>query len=94
MSPWSMNAEALRFENGLIDSNANANLNHFKSYNDFVENCTAEIQAEEPVCAQELYAILDNCIQQVLIDENADCRALLEKANSDFQKNYLDNLNY
>ena len=54
----------------------------------------ADIQPEEPVCAQELYGILDSCLQEVLTNENADCAAILEKANNDFQQNYLDNLTY
>ncbi len=49
---------------------------------------------EEPICAQELYGILDGCIQEVLTNKDADCAALLEKANSDFQSNYLDNIDY
>ena len=53
-----------------------------------------KLHPEEPVCAQELYGILDNCIQAVLTDKNADCAELLKKANSDFQQNYLDNLDY
>ena len=51
-------------------------------------------KAEEPICAQELYGILDNCIQEVLTNKDADCAALLEKACSDFQKNYLDNIEF
>lgn len=94
MSPWSEQAEILQFENSLIEKNANLNLNHVKLYNDFVANCTAEIQAEEPVCAQELNGVLDGCIQRVLADENADCAELLEKANADFQKKYLNNITY
>ena len=38
-----------------------------------------EIQAEEPVCAQELYGILDSCIQEVLTNKDADCAALLKR---------------
>lgn len=94
MSPWSEQAESLTYLNNLIDEKANSNPNHVKLYNEFVENCPAEIQAEEPVCAQELYGILDSCIQEVMTDENADCAAILEKANSDFQQNYLDNLDF
>lgn len=94
LSPWSEYAEALTYLNNLIGEKANSNPNHVKLYNDFVENCPAEIQAEEPVCAQELYGILDSCIQEVLTNENADCAAILEKANSDFQHNYLDNLDF
>lgn len=94
MKPWSGNAESVKFENDLIDKNANSNPNHVKLYNEFVESGKADIQPEEPVCAQELYGILDGCIQEVLTNENADCAAVLEKANADFQRNYLDNLDY
>ena len=37
-----------------------------------------------------LYALLDACIQEVLTNENADCAALIQKAASDFQQNYLE----
>lgn len=94
MSTWSQKAESVAVSNAMIDEYANSNPNHVKLYNDFVANCPADIQAEEPVCAQELYVTLDGCIQAVLTDENADCAAILEKANADFQSNYLDNLGY
>ncbi|MBQ8526638.1 MAG: extracellular solute-binding protein [Clostridia bacterium] len=94
MKPWSGEAESVQYEYDLINKYANGNPNHFRLYNEFVENGTAEIQPEEPVCAQELYSVLDSCIQEVLTDENADCAAILEKANNDFQVNYLDNLAY
>lgn len=94
MSIWSDKSEGFRFENELIDKMANANPNHVRLYNEFVANCPAEIQPEEPVCAQELYQILDGCIQEVLVNENADPAAILEKANADFQINYLDSLTY
>ena len=94
MSVWNSNAESLAYEHKLIDENANSNPNHVKLYNEFVANCPAEIQPEEPVCAQELYGILDNCIQEVLTNKDADCAALIESAVADFQANYLDNLTY
>lgn len=94
MSVWSQNAESVKAENSLIDEYANSNINHVKLYNDFVADCPAKIQPEEPVCAQELYATLDNCIQEVLVNKDADCAAVLEKANADFQVNYLDNVDY
>lgn len=49
-----------------------------------------KVKPEEPMNCQDLYAILDSCIQAVLTDENADPAALIKQANSDFQKNYLD----
>lgn len=95
MSPWNVDSEAVKYQYELIDKYANADPAHVKLYNDFVQNHEGcELRPEEPVCAQELYGILDSAIQAVLTDENADCAALLEKANSDFQKNYLDNLDY
>lgn len=94
MSPWSQDVESVKFLNDMIDKYANANINHVKLYNDFVANCPAKIQPEEPVCAQELYSILDNCVQEVLTNKDADCAAVLKKANSDFQVNYLDNVDY
>lgn len=94
MSVWSDESEALQWLNSHIDENINANQNHVRLYNEFVANCPAEIQPEEPVCCQELYEILDGCIQEVLTNKDADCAVLLEKANSDFQSNYLDNLTY
>ncbi len=92
MSSWSQESEALKYEHELIDKYANSNPNHVRLYNEFVANCSAELQPEEPVCAQGLYGILDGCIQEVLTNKDADCKSLIEKANNDFQVNYLDNL--
>ena len=79
----------------MIEKSANANINHVKRYNDFMADMgECELRAEEPVCAQELYSVLDSCIQAVLEDENADCAEVLKKGCSDFQQNYLDNLDY
>ncbi len=62
MSVRSQDAESLKLERQLIDERANSNLNHVRLYNEFVADCPAEIQPEEPVCAQELYGILDRCL--------------------------------
>lgn len=48
------------------------------------------VKPEEPMNCQDLYSLLDACIQEVLTNENADPAALIKKANEDFQKNYLD----
>lgn len=91
---WKDDAEITAYQNQLIDDNYNLRPNAARLYNESLHSAEIEWQAEEPVCAQELYGILDGCIQQVLIDQNADIKAILEKANSDFQSNYLDNLSY
>ena len=95
MSVWNTDSEAVKFLHSKIDEMANANPNHVKLYNDFVTDLgECILQPEEPVCAQELYSILDGCIQEVLTNKDADCAVLIEKACSDFQVNYLDNLDY
>ena len=95
MSIWNTDAEGLKYSNDLIEANANINVNHVKLYNDFIADLgDCELRPEEPVCAQELYSILDGCIQEVLINKDADCKALLKKACSDFQQNYLDHVDY
>lgn len=95
LSIWNNDAESGKYLNQLNAERANANVNHVKLYNDFVANMgDCELKAEEPVCAQELYGIIDNCIQEVLTNKDADCATLLQKACSDFQKNYLDNIEF
>ncbi len=94
MSPWNEKSDAYTYEVERRAELANANPNHIKLYNDFVTDCPAEIQAEEPVCAQELYSILDEVIQQVIMDENADCQAIVSDAAARFQSDYLDNVDY
>lgn len=68
-------------------------LDLYKQYTDACENGTYELHAEPPVYCQEMYKILDSCVQAVLTDENADPQALLDKAVEDFQRDYLDKYN-
>ncbi len=91
MSIWSNDSEYVKWNNELIDKNANVKPTQFKLYNDFVANCPAEIRPEERICAQELYGILDSCIQEVWTDKDANVVDILERANSDFQNDYLNN---
>lgn len=93
MSIWSNDSDLVKYQWQLnLDNTNTGNINHVKLYNDFVANCPADIQAEEPVCAQALYEILDRCLQKVLTDENADCAEIIKDAARDFQTDYLDNL--
>jgi len=89
---WSNDSPSKQYADEQYLSNANININHVKLYNEFTANPTCEIKPEEPVCCQELYGVLDKCLQEVLTDANADCAKVIEKANNDFQLNYLDNL--
>jgi len=94
LSIWHDDSEKTAYQNELLEKYYNMKPNAVKLYNESLNNSEIELQPEEPVCAQDLYAVLDTCIQQVLNDENADCMAIMEKANNDFQVNYLDNVDY
>lgn len=94
LSPFNDSNEIVRWKNELRIKYMNMVPEQIKPYNDSLKNSDIEYQPEEPVCAQELYAILDNCIQEVLTNENADVKALLDAADHDFQVNYLNNANY
>ena len=47
--PLSIGTSSSEYERKFKESKANSNLNHVKLYNDFVIDCPAEIQPEEPV---------------------------------------------
>ena len=91
LSPWNDESAKQQFQNELIEKYANVSPNNVRLYNEFLNDEKVEVQPEEPICAQDLYGILDNCIQNVLGDKDADCAALLKKANTDFQTNFLNN---
>ena len=61
-----------------------------KFFDDYVKGEGVEYRFEPERCVQQLYAALDNAIQIVLMDENADCKDVLEKTQADFQVNFLD----
>ena len=94
MSIWSKNSDSFKWENDFIDQHANVDYNQVKLYNDFVTECPCEVQLEVPVCAQELYGILDGCIQEVLTNKDADCKKLIKGAVKDYQSNNLDKVSY
>lgn len=58
-----------------------------KIYDDSVK-----LQPEEPVECQQLYAVVASLLQKVLTDKNTDISALLKEANTNFQKDFLDNV--
>ncbi len=50
------------------------------------------IKPEPVACAQELYAVLDACVQEVITNENADVDQLIKEAVNNFQVNHLDKM--
>ena len=89
---WLDDKPSQKFIEEFREKNTNININHVKVYNEFLSDKDVIFRAEEPVCAQDLYSVLDNCVQEVIKDKNADCKALLAEANKNFQQQYLDNL--
>lgn len=71
----------------LRDKYTNVDMRLFDEYIKFEG---VQIKPEEPVNCQQLYNTLDACVQEVINNKNADPAALIKKAASDFQKNYLD----
>ena len=86
-SYWNGESKIQEYKEELNKKYMNVPESHIASYNDKTD---IEFQFEEPVCAQDLYALLDSCIQKVLTDKNADCHALVKEASKKFQTNYLD----
>ena len=80
-------ADKQEYTDTLIEEFRNIPIENVESYNDKTD---VEFQAEERICTQDLYGILDSCIQEVLINENADCKEVMTGAANDFQSNFLD----
>ena len=63
-----------------------------ENFGDYLSYEDVQLKPEEPVACQELYAVLDGIVQEILTNKGVDIDALTEKAVSDFQANHLDNL--
>ena len=87
LSVWNDKANAYQKKKEIRDKYVNINLNHVKSYND---KTGIEYRVEEPVCAQNLYKIIDGILQEVLSNKDADVKKLVSDANNNLQKNFLD----
>lgn len=85
--PIWINKDRVKAENALYTKYRNVNYSLFKPYYD---GAFKNVRAEEPVNCQDLYAELDNCLQQVLTDKNADPKTVLTAASKDFQTKFLD----
>ena len=62
-------------------------------YADFFDTLESMKRSEEPYYCQDMYKLLDSAIQNVLSNPgNANPKALLDTANSQFQSNFLNKL--
>ena len=93
LSVYTDDAENRAYELELIEKYRNIDENAVRRYNESHNDTSIEISPEEPACAQELYAILDSVIQEILTNKDANIPELVKKAQADFQSNNLDNMN-
>lgn len=84
-----VNKDRVNQEKEAVAEYVNINPDDYKDYYEF-EGVT--LKPEEPQCCQQLYSVLDSCIQEVITNENADCAELIKTAANDFQKNHLDKM--
>jgi ABC-type glycerol-3-phosphate transport system substrate-binding protein len=70
---------------------ANVDLSLYEDYLNAGDEIT--VYPEPPINGQEMYKLIDNVIQAVWTDKNADPKTLLDKAAEDFQRDYLDPYN-
>lgn len=63
-----------------------------KDYDDYFSFEDVKVTPEEPVCCQELYAVMDGIIQEIMTNQNVNLDELIKTAVNDFQSNHLDNL--
>ncbi len=89
IEPW-INQDYLSYVDLLNAKYVNVEMTNFQ---DFYDTFPDIRKAEEPYYTQEMYEILDSCIQQVLTNENANPTALLTSANTSFQTQYLNKIN-
>lgn len=64
----------------------------YADYSDYYSFDNVALRAEEPVCCQQLYAVMDSLIQEILTNKDVDIDEAVAIAVNDFQKNHLDNL--
>lgn len=90
LSFWKDEEATQAYKNEVIEELRNIPEKNIYSYND---KSGIEYKAEEPMKAQELYSVLDSCIQEVLTNKDASCVEVIKKAAADFQHNHLSNAN-
>lgn len=85
--PVWINEERVAKEREIAAKYTNIDPKDFESYYNFED---VILKPEEPVACQQLYSVLDGCIQAVITDEKADCKEVIKNACHDFQVNHLD----
>lgn len=74
-------------KNTILEELTNVSYDQVAAY---AEDTESVLVPEPSIYCQELYAILDGVVQEVITNEDADCEQLIADAANDFQVNYLD----
>lgn len=82
-----INKDRLHAEDAIYNKYTNVNMEYFRHYD---EVSVTNLRLEEPYYTQDLYAILDTVVQAVISDKDSDPKVLLDNANSEFQKKFMD----
>ncbi|MBQ7793076.1 MAG: extracellular solute-binding protein [Clostridia bacterium] len=88
-SPWT-GVESTAYDKEMVDKYRNVPVELYADYNASLTDETTEIQAEVPVCCQDLYTLLTGILQNIWSNEDADIEALVNEACEKWQKDYLD----
>lgn len=76
--------DAYEYRKQMRSKYANVDPRHFEDYTNNIGSVT--MKPEEPKCAQQLYTIIRNCMEQVLTDKDTDIEDMLKKAEKEFQE--------
>ena len=80
-------APVRKYEEEMIEKYTNIDTKMVADYQDFDKVTPL---SEPPISCQQLYSLIDGCIQKVWTDEQADPITVLQKAANDYQVNYLN----
>ncbi len=89
IKPW-INQDYLAEAETIERQYVNMELSNFT---DFYQSLDQMRRTEEPYYTQEMYELLDACLQQVLTNQNANPGALLTGTNNTFQTQYMNQVN-
>lgn len=87
LTVWSDKEVTQAYKNELIEEFRNIDEKNVSSFNN---KGNMKFQTEEKMNAQDLYALLDSAIQEVLTNKDADCATVLEDTEYKFQNSYLN----
>lgn len=93
-SIWTEDSPRRKIEEKMIEKYTNVPIELYQDYNDMVSGKTVvKIRPEEPVCCQDLYLILTDCLKEIYESPDVDLEKMVSDACRRFQSEYLDKIN-